>query len=137
MNVASLENCKELYELSGWRDCSNTFELWEDSEGKERYTLSRQQMFMKSDLLCPAYDLSYLLRKLPHSTNGGKWRAVLQKEWHNGNGAEYWFASYVHINSMAQFQPISEQKALHITEGDTPEDAVARLCCELIKQGVL
>lgn len=50
MNVASLELCKELYELSGWEtpDFANGF---------------------GTTYGCPRYDLGYLLRQLPRYIN--------------------------------------------------------------------
>lgn len=48
MNVASLELCKELYELSGWDN--------------------REQYHYIDGSPVPAYDFGYLLRKLPEGT---------------------------------------------------------------------
>lgn len=62
MNVANLDLCRELYELSGWTDNDHHRYL---GEGEE----------------IPAYDLGYLLRKLqPFNAAdlqwlGGKWAA--------------------------------------------------------------
>lgn len=47
-NVADLKLCKELHELSGWDDCSESY----------RSSTKWKQ---------PAYDAGYLLRKLPDS----------------------------------------------------------------------
>lgn len=52
MNVASLELCKELYELSGWDNGTN----WHDPKDPQAL------------LEYPRYDLGYLLRKLPENT---------------------------------------------------------------------
>jgi hypothetical protein len=159
MTTASLDNCKELYELSGW---TNTFlyhaKSTYESDGielslfkgdgsdvtEDGYFEKLYGVWSYGDIelgnyewTIPAYDAGYLLRKLPISTDGGKWRFVLQKDHHNGKGTDWWFASYVHINSMAQFQPIAEQKALHICEADTPEDALCLLAIELFKTGVI
>ena len=133
MNVASLENCKRLYELSGWGyDCEHH---WLDGEIFNR--MPRQSDAEDETTYAPSYDAGYLLRKLPHMSNGGKWKLVVQKDWHNGHGSEYWFASYVHINSLAQFQPLEDQKSLHITEAPTPEDALCLLAIKLHEEGVL
>lgn len=51
MNVASLENCKELYKLSGWDDCSL---MWSNIDVVWR-------VVKVGDI--PAYDLGFLLRK--------------------------------------------------------------------------
>lgn len=53
MNVARLELCKELYELSGWWD--------EDDDNYYPSTSSQPKNI-------PAYSLGYLLRKLPPRT---------------------------------------------------------------------
>lgn len=127
MNVANLELCKELYELSGWR--TSLTENWYDYDGG----------FPPIDVataVCPAYDLGYLLRKLPISVNT-KWHLVLQEFQNNATGGNIWFASYVHINSSAVFESIESQKAFYMFEADNPEDAVAKLAIELFKKGIL
>lgn len=48
MNVASLELCRELYELSAWEGESHPLHGYEDEQGKH----------------IPYYTLGYLLRKL-------------------------------------------------------------------------
>src|SRR2546423_11794922 len=88
MNVASLELCKELYGLSSWK-----------SEGCAVYALSGESkifQFVRNpgpnvismDYYIPAYDLGYLLRKLPANIHIQQrseydriigWRAV----WHS------------------------------------------------------
>lgn len=103
MHVASLELCKELCELSGWVDCHDkyrsdgTLVSWGFSGWKSRE--------------CPAYDLGFLLRKLPYAELRN-WRGIYTA-WRN---------------TPANFPPI---------EADTPEDCAAKLAIELFKTGVL
>lgn len=55
MNTASLELCKELYELSGWNDTYFSHETFLDDSDEPSGRLQS----------IPAYDLGYLLRNLP------------------------------------------------------------------------
>lgn len=93
MNVASLELCKELYELSGWKTETMSMGLHQNA---------------------PAYDLGYLLRKLPSdcplASDGETWSIAYIDE--DGANREY-------SNAM------------------TPEDATCLLAIELFKSGVL
>lgn len=109
MNVASLELCKELHELSGWEDedslewhYGNNNELWHRDEEMTGF-------------LCPAYDLGYLLRKLPFFTDIAIFPA--------SRGESYAKAEL-------------EQHNLYIT-ADTPENAATKLTIELFKQNIL
>lgn len=71
-NVASLELCKELYELSGWSDV--TYEYW----GVQKRLYLKTINATDSDAT-PAYDLDYLLRRLNYQLHlqkaGNKWLA--------------------------------------------------------------
>lgn len=119
MNVASLELCKELYELSGktWKD---TIARWYVDGGN----------FVTTDKLnglwLPAYDSGYLLRKLPTDTNH---RWYIQK-WGDDKTKSSYAATYQELTSSS----LDEQL---IFEADTPEDAAVKLAIELFKQGVL
>jgi hypothetical protein len=82
MNVASLEPCKELYELSGWNDT----EFWYAetlNEPPHNWTLGNNRLTigMTGGRQLPAYDLGYLLRKLPtgHRMNGFDHFLTVQK----------------------------------------------------------
>lgn len=138
MNVASLELCKDLYELSGWGYTYHAFGVgehdltdkqWYWFEGKRtgsyweaikadwydrdpfdgrRPTATTHRM----DLLAPAYDLGYLLRKLPQV--------------HISQQPSHW-AAWCVSEATANIDTIC---------GDTPEDAAAKLAIELFKQGV-
>lgn len=109
MNVASLELSKELYELSGWEDVSNTHVFygthWDISKASMTESIGLQNMHL------PAYDLGYLLRKL----DGFDIQLNYSNQWRTWN---CWADDY-------------DGKA------DTPEDAACKLAIELFKQGVL
>ena len=107
MNVASLELSKTLLELSGWDD---TDDSWAKAVGE-----------------IPAYDLGYLLRKLPaptiirHRVENKKYNK--RPEWGitfgSGGGRKLIIGG------------------LPNAEADTPEDAACQLAIDLFKQGVL
>lgn len=113
MNVASLEFCKELYELSGW---DGTYFLY-TKNGRVSTVAS---MFAHKPT--PAYDLGYLLRKMPE---------VRLETWHNGH------VVIKHFTSNGVPEKL-ERLGKHVTsEADNPEDAACKLAIELFKQGVL
>jgi hypothetical protein len=138
-NTASLDLCKELYELSGWDDtqnvCSYAGEVV-DKSGAIEYLGARE-------IACPAYDLGYLLRKLPETLpnveHNFSYRLKLSPL---GPG---WCASYsnhrwadAHKSAFSRRGYDSESIAAAYTfYKDTPEDAAAKLAIELFKQGVL
>lgn len=121
MMVASLENCKRLYELSGWDD---TYLVYNTANGKVTPLFAKELMH-RDDY--PAYDLGYLLRKLPpiitlKSRAGGRWSAQL-------------------IRGQLVYNPQEQKDEIKKWEvertADTPEDAAVLLCIKLIEQGVL
>ena len=110
MNVASLELCKELYELSGWNDTDLAH-----AEEAERVFLAAYnygEFGYEAIRLAPAYDLGYLLRKLPEQVTLSCFRSS-------------WRCEVLIPNDIAT------------VSADTPEDAAAKLAIELWKQGVL
>ncbi len=107
MNVARLDLSKELYELSEWDN--GWYSYW------GRGVVARDSTEQR---ICPAYDLGYLLRKLPKmgsisvtSIIGAGWEAV-----YHGNRGDLYERRY---------------------QADTPEDAVCKLAIELFKQDIL
>lgn len=103
-HVASLELCKELYELSGWK--TGRF-FWSEKTPK----FSRGAFI--EGVSISAYDLGYLLEKLPA-------QITLTK------GVSYacrWVAE--------------DRNNSHNFTGKTPEDAACKLAIELFKQGIL
>lgn len=123
MNVASLELCKELYGLSGWRErvglqyFPDKFYATHLRLDLEEEVIPTMDESYEADFICPAYDLGYLLRKLPRTYKGVGlcvWAA----------GSSRWRAEY------------DNSHRVHF-DADTPEDAAAKLATELFKQGIL
>ena len=115
MNIARLDLCKELYELSGWAQSLYEHELLSG----EHYTttLPRKAMEHSSqNIYIPAYDLGYLLRKLQTTIDYLR-PSTVSKQW-------------------VVKGPWSEDED-SLIYADTPEDAAALLDIELFKQGVL
>lgn len=129
MNVASLELSKELYELSKWgktefdefKDTEFTYFIYHDnSNANNPYLLTRFEIHKyyeegRGDFVWPAYSAGYLLRKLPHGTE-------VRLTLHGATASLR--------NNSVNYISISEY-------GDTPENALAKLCLELFRQGVL
>lgn len=123
-HVASLELCRTLHELSGWRGTyfvySNNGELLEPTGESQNYS-------------CPAYDLGYLLRKLPATI----WSKQYQQQaslWQRKDSVDirgdYYFAFYF----VTGIQDVVPE---HGESGKTPEDTTTKLAIELFKQGIL
>jgi hypothetical protein len=109
MHTASLELCKELYELSGWLtgiDGNCYVSLTGERRGFEVRPVTDTGNARIQ--ICPAYDLGYLLRKLP----AGNVLTALEDEW------------------IASSSP-------KVTTAPNPEDAAAKLAIELFKEGIL
>jgi hypothetical protein len=131
MNVASLELCEELYELSGWVDTlfdknEDTYRIWSYSRADyEMHVGLRDGNEKLSDYqeAYPAYDLGYLLRKLPEGTQLRRNRAkpLKRSNWHGE-----WTVGIYGVN----------HRGVYGAAG-TPEDAACKLAIELFKQGVL
>lgn len=114
MNVASLELCKELYELSGLSDTDKWY--METNNGGEhvvgyRHSRPRNKTF-------PAYDLGFLFQQLKEPVS--EIRFVPQM---NGK----WLLLYTVSGETEDYELFA----------DTPEDAACKLACELFKQKVL
>lgn len=100
MQTASLELCKELYRVSG--------HTWLTEDHRPEYVAA------------PAYDLGYLLRKLPEFGKNIYWHTYHKN----------WCAAYEHTDEDGC------QTLIHKV-ADTPEDAACELAIELFKQGIL
>ena len=120
MNVASLELCKELYELSGWEDISTGAQYWLEFKGQEAALFGFKFAYEFDDGI-PAYDLGYLLRKLPP-------RIVLSQR-----TGKTWDADCY----CGQVNGVRVKDTSVYAHANTPENATAKLCIELIKQGIL
>lgn len=146
MNVAGRELCKELYELSGWDDMpkETSFE-WFYSVGEEGWHLRGKRQFSSTaartfherNAMFPAYDLGYLLRKLPtsippyedHDYN------LYMEPGNEGTGVTWLFTYCDYMtNGYGEFHPKFTRTNL---KAATPEDAACKLAIELFKQGVL
>ena len=130
MNTASLELSKELYELSDWEELGNVPSAWygyiEDEE-----TVCYGQT--KPEGCIPAYDLGFLLRKLPKllDIDGASFSLCL----HTNIAPPDWTAYYMFVQVVdGKLKRFSNRLKV---EADTPEDAVCKLAIELFKQGVL
>lgn len=119
-NVASLENCMTLHELSGWDEttfCHKTVLTGDELEFRAISLTEDARVGANARFLCPAYDLGYLLRKLPDQTLLG---TLPTGSW------------------VIEYNP-TPGKFTHEFEfvADTPENATTKLAIELFKQGIL
>lgn len=110
--VASLELCKELYELSGWGDTDKWLIV---NEFGEPSLIGSKAVHNKS---YPAYSAGYLLRKLRDDVSDFSFIPQSDGKWYFGYTV---FGNFKTNNMFA----------------DTPEDALCKLSCELFKQGIL
>ena len=117
MQVASLDLCKQLFELSGWELEVDNF--YYDSDTTDDFI---SEFLSDVPFIAPAYTAGYLLRKLPpYRTPSGK-HSRSQALTLNVNGMGTWAIRY---------------PGLEACFADTPEDCAAKLAIELWKQGVL
>ena len=123
MNVASLENCKKLFELSGWKDTS--LKSWEHDNHPEENMgdfVGQDGSTSSISWVCPAYDAGFLLRRLPNYIDTEDEAYELQL-WHAYD--DCWTSSY---------KLSDPELTIH---SDTPEDALALLAIKLFEEGVL
>lgn len=121
MNIASLELCQKLFELSGWIDTEYgwlSYSSWETDEVS--YELSKRD---KKRWCAGAYDAGYLLRKLPSSDAEGYKLQI------RCDDTDYWYAGYYKRDN-SQLKTESNPCA-------TPEEAACQLAINLFKEGVL
>lgn len=129
MNVASLELCKELHELSGWslpiysplkwvEYADDSCALWAGSDPEHWDEIIQSS---------PAYDLGYLMRKL----QSGDLTVIMRfnRDFGGRIGMSSWDGKWcIGTFDMAQGEyPVA----------DSPEDAAAKLAIALFKRGVL
>ena len=108
MNVASLDLCKELYELSGWMGESRY--IW-TLDGR---SIPTERLKTIEEIDVPAYDLGYLLRKLPPKSR-------IFKLAENQYGCAY--------GGLNQRQ--------YMSRADTPENVACLLAIKLLEEGIL
>lgn len=117
MYTASLELCKELYELGGWDE---THHRWsKDIHGNDVVIDTTA-----AGATIPAYDLGYLLRKVY------TWGPVIRLE-----PIDLEARPDAHKN--AYFVWVLQHDIDIRVWADTPENAACRVAIELFKQGVL
>jgi hypothetical protein len=127
MNVTSLELSKELYELSGWQGASYWWNLTGeeaklDQEATTTWVLKPAIEGPHKPMpdRYPAYDLGYLLRKLPINTHiVHQYDEETQR---HGYRAEGYFGE---VDIWRSFI------------ADAPENAAAKLAIYLLKEGTL
>lgn len=123
MNVASLDLCKELYELSGWQT-ENNYHMNFDMPVVLMASVNPDGTYYEAGV-CPAYDLGYLLRKLPAYFEG--YQLIVAVGVGVGT-ANTWQAGF--------YLP-SKKTGRHIQIDVSPEDAACKLAIELFKQKIL
>jgi hypothetical protein len=143
MHVASLELCKDLYELSGWaktafpghQDTDKQYMVFKDGSNQDfPYLLDGRDDLSYKDYdadYTPAYDLGYLLRKLPancyirNCMNSGDFNPDQLPPANR-------FEAYLDEIDTTEKEFFRQYRA-----ADNPEDAACSLCIELFKQGIL
>jgi hypothetical protein len=131
MNVASLELCKELEDLSGWEP-ENFYDLDPDKKPEEYFSTSEDRLMSPDGDYVAAYDLGYLLRKLPSAIPprqayvGSRNERSVFKLMNDDLGS--WWALY---------SPGGRSGCDAMEIAPIPEDAVCKLAIGLFKQGVL
>lgn len=120
MNVANLELCKQLFELSGWH---GTERYWyKDWLKQESWQIG--YLGQADETTIPAYDLGYLLRNLPQNS----WIGYVD----TSGRRDYALAKmYAWNKDGNDIEKVAENRA------DTPEDAACQLAIELFRRGML
>lgn len=118
-NTASLENCKRLHELSGWRA---TEKRWYGQAQFPDSCVAGLIDNFDSEGICPAYDAGYLLRKLPREIRLSGHFESFTLDWYAGQwSVRYGLRAPVQLEARA----------------DTPEDALCLLAIKLFEEGIL
>lgn len=109
INVTSITTSRKLFKLTGWKE--TIFEY--DKDGDLMYCTATPQYKL------PAYDLGFLLRKMPYK--------IVDK-------------GFLHVSmgsvSAASYQGTGGNESVYY-RAKTPEEAVAQLAIMLIKDGVI
>lgn len=123
MTTASLDLCKELYKLSGWDFESSSYptdNLYHQNSGNGLVIPTLAILNKYPDKYTPAYDLGYLLRKLPQKIKPGLFR--------NPDSTNFEWSAICYARA---------DEFMMTAKADTPEDCAAKLAIELFRQGVL
>lgn len=128
MNVASLELCKELYELSGWEQTRDWWFKYMKAGRIEEWRVqldAEHKKIGKYDV--PAYDLGYLLRKLQANDQ------TIVLRWNRDMGGRIALKAWDNKYCIGTFDMPQGDYPV----ADTPEDAATMLAIALFKRGVL
>jgi len=123
MNVASIDRCKKLYELSQWGDTDQNWFNFADE-----WVIKPSDYERYEGIDYPAYDLGYLLRKLPSRFPAlEENKLIFDKS--EGSDIYFWWYGADHQTVVPGL----------VGRAKTPEDALTTLAIELLifKQGVL
>jgi hypothetical protein len=116
MNIASLENCQKLFELSGWDDTDAHWKWHPGYPDKPEVFISGEEWPGDAWTTCVAYDLGYLLR---HAKG---MMVSTDPIGERGN---------------AMFLHFADNNRIYEEHADTPEDAACLLACKLFETGIL
>lgn len=140
--VASLEPCRELYELSMWDDTDYGYMEHVERRHGDSWTEGTTSLLVESVIAhqihwqpttpnalhtelkaqkCPAYAAGYLLRKLPPQIDG-----IYDLLLSPTSGGK-WLVGYYEPDGQDQYETLA----------DTPENALCKLAIKLHKAGVL
>lgn len=119
IDVASYKFCEVLYELSGWSGPHWWYRL--HGASKTPIVFHLRSIPQENDI--PAYDLGYLLRKLPLQIKSESLELVVY--------GGHWEAAYTKSRRSLWGEDIGSHAS------DTPEDAVCSLAIELFRQDYL
>lgn len=129
METASRELSEQLYQLSGWE----ADEWWHEHMivGLDPIVTIKGDP-ETGEPICPAYDLSFLLRKLPRMHYEGRTPYFLTLM--NGDQqATNWICDYMGL--MQQW--LHQYDKAKLVEADTPENAACKLCISLFRRCLL
>lgn len=145
--AASFENCLRLEKLSNWTDtlhCYEAYSDWHPTGGEPELKRRDSRVMHKSSYVHPAYDASYLLRRLPPLL---KMQAKTEPPRHLlliqlGTEHKVWMAAYAATDEVAallnpKLRDYDLRLGSIVERALTAEDALARLAIELFKRGVL
>lgn len=136
MYPAILELCQQVYEATKWALDEKGLYIakWYWSlDGKIQPAPIERYKLMPDQVVCPAYDAGYLLRKLPR-------HIVIKREvYHlcviNGNTQDdNWITDYVKVGRICWLHEAGEAQ---LTEATTVEDALCKLALQLVKKGII
>lgn len=123
MNTASLELCKELFALCGWKETDYFYQYQEHEDASGGYSLVNPGLEAPLHATAyPAYDLGYLLRRLPQNS----WVGYIDTSGQRG---------YAYAYTYAWNEKGTDTQKIAGSQAATPEDAACKLAIELFQQG--